>query len=273
MRFRRLRTSLNPHLKSGGCFFINCLAKLITAMADLTERQIQILKGIIEEFIAGAEPVGSEVLAEKYQFPFSPATVRNEMAVLHREGFIEKPHSSAGRNPSELGLRYYLTSLMKENQIPVLQEVAIKQRLFQYRQTYDRMLREAALSLSEGSGYIGIVTTHEVTVYHAGTKNILDHPEFFDINVTREALNILDNYDSLQDFFSRAADPKAVTVLIGKEFGLPNLEKIGLVFSHYGGDKKGGVVAVMGPARLNYPVVVPQVRHLSQLLTELSSAF
>jgi len=70
-----------------------------------------------------------------------------------------------------------------------------------------------------------------------------------------------------------AADPKAVTVLIGKEFGMPNLEQIGLVFSHWGGDKRGGVVAVMGPARLNYPVVVPQVRHLSQLLTELSSSF
>jgi len=242
-------------------------------MAELSDRQIQILKSIIEEFISGAEPVGSEVLTEKYQFAFSPATVRNEMAILHREGFIEKPHSSAGRQPTELGMRYYLTSMMQEQAMPVLQEVAIKQRLFQYRQTYDRMLREAALALAEGSGYIGIVTTHEGTVYHAGTKNVLDHPEFFDINVTREALNILDNYDAMQDFFSRASDPKAVTVLIGKEFGMPNLEQVGLVFSHYGADKRGGVVAVLGPARINYPAVVPQVRHLSQLLTELSASF
>jgi len=242
-------------------------------MADLSERQLQILKAIIDEFIAGAEPIGSEVLTERYQFPFSPATVRNEMAILHREGFIEKPHSSAGRRPTELGLRYYITSLMQENPLPVLQEVAVKQRLFQYRQSYDRMLREATLALAEGVGYIGIVTTHEGVVYHAGTKNILDHPEFFDINVTRAALNVLDSYDLLHDLFSRASDPKAVTILIGREFDLPNLESIGLVFAHYGSDKRGGVVAVLGPARLNYPAVVPQVRHMAQLLTELSSSF
>jgi len=242
-------------------------------MAELTERQIQILKAIIEEFIVGAEPVGSEVLTEKHQFPFSPATVRNEMAALHREGFIEKPHTSAGRQPTELGLRYYITTLMQENPQPVLQEVAAKQRLFQYRQSYGRMLREAALALAESTSYIAIVTTHEGTVFHAGTKNVLEHPEFFDINVTRAALNLLDSYDQLHDLFSRASDPKAVTVLIGREFGLANLEPVGLVFAHYGSDKRGGVVAVLGPARLNYPVVVPQVRYFAQLLTELSSSF
>ncbi len=242
-------------------------------MAQLTERQIQILKAIIEEFIVSAEPVGSEELTAKRQFPFSPATVRNEMAILHQEGFIDKEHSSAGRRPSELGLRYYLTSLMQEQALPVLQEVAIKQRLFQHRQNLGRMLREAAVALAEGTGYIGIVTTHEGTVFHAGTKNILEHPEFFDINVTRAALNLLDSFDLMHDLFSRASDPKAVTVLIGRELGLANLEPVGLVFAHYGNEQKGGVVAVLGPSRLNYPVVVPQVRHYSQLLTELMGSF
>lgn len=242
-------------------------------MAELTARQIEILKAIIEEFVAGAEPVGSEDLTRKRQFPFSPATVRNEMAILHREGFIEKEHPSAGRRPSELGLRYYLTSLMQEVALPVLQEVALKQRIFQYRQSSGRMLREAALALAEASGYIGIVTTHDGTVYHAGTKNVLEHPEFFDINVTKAALNLLDNFDLLHDLFSRASDPKAVTVLIGRELGLANLEQVGLVFAHWGNGQKGGVVAVLGPACLNYPAVIPQVRHSSQLLTELSSSF
>ena len=242
-------------------------------MAQLTERQIQILKAIIEEFIVSAEPVGSEELTAKRQFPFSPATVRNEMAILHQEGFIDKEHSSAGRRPSELGLRYYLTSLMQEQALPVLQEVAIKQRLFQHRQDLSRMLREAAVALAEGTGYIGIVTTHAGTVFHAGTKNILEHPEFFDINVTRAALNLLDSFDLMHDLFSRASDPKAVTVLIGRELGLANLEPVGLVFAHYGNEQKGGVVAVLGPARLNYPVVVPQVRHYAQLLTELMGSF
>jgi len=241
-------------------------------MADLTDRQIEILKSLIEEFIVGAEPVGSETLTEKYQFSFSPATVRNEMAILHREGFIEKPHSSGGRKPTDLGMRYYITALMQEHPLPILQEVALKQRLFQYRQSFGRMLREAALTLAESTGYIAIVTTHDGNVYHAGTRNVLDHPEFFDINVTRAALNLLDSYDLLHDLFSRASDPKAVTVLIGREFGMANLEPVGLVFAHYGTEKLGGVVAILGPSRISYPSVVPQVRHMAQLLTELSSS-
>lgn len=238
-------------------------------MAELSERQLQILKAIIEEFIAGAQPVGSGVLTEKYQFAFSPATVRNEMAILHQEGFIAKPHTSAGREPTELGLRFYLASLMQEQDLPVLQEVATKQRLFQYRQSLDRMLREAALALAEGTGYLGIVTTHEGLVFYGGAQKILEHPEFFNINITRAALSLLDNFDLLHDLFSRASDPRSITILIGKEIGLANLEEVGLVFAHYGTEQKGGAVAVLGPTRMNYPVVIPQVRHFAQLLTEL----
>ena len=238
-------------------------------MAELTDRQIQILKAIIEEFIAVATPVGSGVLAEKYALDFSPATVRNEMAILHREGFIEKPYSSAGRTPTELGLRYYLTSLMQEQDLPVLQEVAAKQRLFQYRENPQRLLREAALALSEGAGYLGVITTHDGAVFSAGAQRILEHPEFFDINITRAALNLLDNWDLLHDLFSRAAEPRAITVLIGKEIGLANLEQVGLVFAHWGDETKGGVVAVIGPSRMNYATVVPHVKHFAQSLTEL----
>lgn len=251
-------------------------------MAELTDRQLQILKAIIEEFTANGEPVGSEELTQKRQFDFSPATVRNEMAVLHREGFIEKPHASGGRKPTDLSLRYYLTSLMQEQPLPVLQEVAIKQRLFQHRQSSGKMLREAALALAEGTGYIGIITTHEEVIYQAGSRNALEYPEFYDINITRATLNLLDSFDLLNDLFSRASDPKATTVLIGKELGLANLESVGLVFTHWGSAQKdgspeahlakGGVVAVLGPNRLNYPTVVPQVRYFAQLLTELSAS-
>lgn len=239
-------------------------------MADLSERQIQILKAIVEEFIVEASPVGSGVLTEKYELDFSPATVRNEMAILHREGFIEKPYSSAGRKPTELGLRYYLTSLMEEQELPVLAEVAVKQRLFQYRESPSRMLREAALALSEGSGYLGVITADDGTVFSAGTQRLLEHPEFFDINITRAALGLLDNWDLLAGLFSRAAEPRAITVLIGKELGLSNLEQVGLVFARWGKEEKGGTVAVIGPARMTYASVVPQVKNFVQLLTELS---
>jgi transcriptional regulator of heat shock response len=240
------------------------------AMADLTDRQTKILKKIIETFIAEGEPIGSETLVENAQFPFSPATVRNEMAILTREGYIEKPHASAGRVPTDLGVRFYVTSLMEPQAVPVIQEVSLKQRLFQHRHSFERMLREAALALAESLGYLAIVSTNNDYLFNAGTVNILDHPEFYDINVTKSVLNLLDNCDLLRDVFSQTAETEEVKALIGREVGVSNLDRVGVVFARFGNEKRGGVVAVLGPYRMNYAEALPQVRHMASLLTELS---
>ena len=67
----------------------------------LTERQILVLKAIVEEFIHTAQPVGSRVLSKKEELNFSAATIRNEMADLEDLGFLEKTHTSSGRIPSQ----------------------------------------------------------------------------------------------------------------------------------------------------------------------------
>jgi len=77
----------------------------------LTERRVEILKAIVEEFIDNAQPVGSKTLMEKYGLPYSSATIRNEMAALETEGYLEKPHTSAGRIPSNKGYRFYVEHL------------------------------------------------------------------------------------------------------------------------------------------------------------------
>jgi heat-inducible transcriptional repressor len=79
----------------------------------LTDRQERILAAIIEDFTNTAEPVGSRTIARKYGFKISPATIRNEMADLEEMGYLEQPHTSAGRVPSELGYRYYVDRLME----------------------------------------------------------------------------------------------------------------------------------------------------------------
>src|SRR4030065_1427914 len=98
-------------------------------MAELSERKRQLLKAIIDEYIATAEPVGSEAIVEKYSLGVSPATVRNEMVVLTREGYLSQPHTSAGRSPTPMGLRFYIKELMKEQEVPVKDEVQIKEDL------------------------------------------------------------------------------------------------------------------------------------------------
>ena len=78
----------------------------------LTDRQKRVLKLIVETFVKTAEPVGSRSLSKL--LAYSPATIRNEMADLEEEGYLEKTHSSSGRVPSEKGYHYYVETLMQE---------------------------------------------------------------------------------------------------------------------------------------------------------------
>lgn len=81
----------------------------------LTGRMVEILKAIVDEFVATAEPVGSKTLVDKYGLPYSSATIRNDMATLESLGYLEKPHTSAGRIPSNKGYQYYCQYLLKKD--------------------------------------------------------------------------------------------------------------------------------------------------------------
>lgn len=81
----------------------------------LTQRMIEILKAIIDEFVATAEPVGSKTLVDKYGLDYSPATIRNDMASLETMGYLEKPHTSAGRIPSSKGYKFYCENLLRKD--------------------------------------------------------------------------------------------------------------------------------------------------------------
>lgn len=79
---------------------------------DMDERKIRILQAIINDYITYGEPVGSRTISKKYDLGISSATIRNEMADLEEMGFLEQPHSSAGRKPSDKGYRLYVDRLM-----------------------------------------------------------------------------------------------------------------------------------------------------------------
>ena len=81
----------------------------------LTQRMVEILRTIVDDFVSTAEPVGSKTLVEKYGLPYSSATIRNDMAALEAMGYLEKPHTSAGRIPSNKGYQYYCEHLLKKD--------------------------------------------------------------------------------------------------------------------------------------------------------------
>src|SRR5512143_2336358 len=112
-------------------------------MNALTSRQTQILKALIDEYIVTAEPVGSEALDKKYNLGVSPATIRNEMVRLTDMKMLHQPHTSAGRSPTPEAMRYYVEQLMKPKDMSVTDEVAVKEKIWDYRQEVDKLLREA----------------------------------------------------------------------------------------------------------------------------------
>lgn len=117
-----------------------------TLPADsLTERQKEILKITIQEFVNTATPVSSEAIVHRYRLPISPATVRNEMAELEREGYITHPHTSAGRIPSDKGYRYFVEHLMQRpTGLTRLEQNNIQHQFYQIQLDLNEWLRLAA---------------------------------------------------------------------------------------------------------------------------------
>ncbi len=124
----------------------------------LTERQILVLKAIVEEFVQTAQPVGSRILSKKEELNFSAATIRNDMADLEDLGFIEKTHTSSGRVPSQKGYRYYVDFIVNQEPIETTPEVGIfKQLLGQKQFERETTIKEAVKLLSSLTNYTSIL--------------------------------------------------------------------------------------------------------------------
>lgn len=241
-------------------------------MVELSEREIQILKAIIDEYISTAEPVGSETLDKKYNLGVSPATIRNEMVKLTRMGYLKQPHTSAGRTPSHLALKFYVNSLMKPEDISVAEEVSVKQKLYDHKDKMDKLLREATRSLAEHTKTMSVAATDEGDVYMAGMGNILEMPEFYDIDVTRYLLSTLDENDYWWDVFGKnIVTEDCLHILIGEELGQKLLNSCGLVYATFKSAKHQGAIGIVGPTRLNFPHIIPFVRYVGSIIDEVSS--
>lgn len=244
-------------------------------MTDLTDRQLQILKAIIEEFITTAEPVASETLDKKYNLGISPATIRNEMVKLTTAGFLKQPHTSAGRSPTPFGLKFFVTKLMKTKELSVNDEVNVKQKIWDHRSRMDHLLREATKTLAYQTQVMSLAATDEGDFWTSGLGNILDMPEFYDIDITKHLLDTLDEYDYWWRIFSgintRGEEP--LRVLLGDELGSELLNQCGGVFISFSSASHQGTIGVVGPFRLNYPKIVPVVRYMGSLINDLAKSW
>jgi len=134
---------------------------------EIGEREREVLRAIVQEYIATGGPVGSAQLARRAEFDVSSATMRNVMADLEALGFLEKPHTSAGRIPTDLGYRFYVDTLVKARE-PGARDKELIEHGIGAEGALEDVLQEASKVLHSLTRHAGVVLTPRpsATVFH-----------------------------------------------------------------------------------------------------------
>jgi len=240
-------------------------------MDDLTQRQTDILKTIISEYTENGQAVGSEILEKKYKIGVSPATIRNEMVELAKKGYLKKSHFSSGRIPSTKGFRFYIKNLMKEKELSTIDEVSYKNSIWDDRAESHKLLTHATKILSQKTGLLSLTATNQGDVYYSGIANLLDKQEFFDLDLSRNLFERLDEnvfWSRLLNQFDLIKED-IMCSLGADDFCDPVFESCASVFGDFHGDKIKGIIGVIGPKRMYYEGIIPQVKYFSSLIEEI----
>jgi heat-inducible transcriptional repressor len=123
----------------------------------LDDRKKSILKVVTDDYIASAEPVGSRTIARRYNLGLSPATIRNEMADLEESGYLEQPHTSAGRIPSEIGYRYYVDALLSRQSLSQHDIEGIYKEMEGYQQEIESIIHQTSKILVQMTKYPSVI--------------------------------------------------------------------------------------------------------------------
>lgn len=330
----------------------------------MDERKRQILNAIIQDYIFSAEPVGSRTLVKRHSISLSPATIRNEMADLEEMGYLEQPHTSAGRIPSHLGYRFYVNSLMQEFQLDPgdVSELETLVSTLNIANSWGYS-RQLAKLLASVTNYITLIaepwdTVHEVrhidiiplsesgasiivvfsdgTVNHQtitlplgiearqisaltgffnkrlqgvrlmdidsrllndlkdefagnmklidevvgvvrtllmvrddqlvvdGASNLLNQPEFRDVDKARDLLSSLDHNEQLLRLMNASPSPLDLEIKIGSEIGLDSFCECSLVVATFAHRDRKVVLGILGPARMQYAKTIGFMKWLRE---------
>lgn len=135
-------------------------------------RSEMILKMIVEYFIKTAEPVGSQTLIEEYDLPYSSATIRNEMSALEKMGYIEKPHTSAGRVPSSKGYEYYCMHL-RDKELNENIRYSLQSVLDSKIQSVEEVIKRSCEIISHMTNLVSVVMGPEESAEHLASIQLI----------------------------------------------------------------------------------------------------
>jgi transcriptional regulator of heat shock response len=224
----------------------------------MQERQLEILRAIVDEYVATQEPVGSKIIAEKHSLGVSPATIRNEMAILEEQGLITQPHTSAGRIPTNSGYRLFVDKIAEVKPLSTSERRAIE-TFMSSADNLDDLLMRTAKVLAQLTNQVAVIQYPETDrVVLAGTANLARN------NSQESAASIFPVLEALEEqvvLLRLLANATAeVQVKIGSEQREKNLQTTSLVTTQYGSTGQSvGALGVLGPTRMDYAMTMATV--------------
>lgn len=232
------------------------------------DRKQEVLKAIIQHFINTAEPVGSQTVLVSYKFAVSPATIRNDMASLEKEGLIYQPHTSAGRVPTDEGYRMFIDEMTdyeseRDHALEVLKKV---QKQYTAEKARNKMY-DAVELIARSTENVSFATLPDnKRTFYLGLANVLRQPEFLNDSVrASQVIEVLEKHDRFVTILNELDINETVKAFIGKENILEQIQSCSLMVTKYDVDGYQGYFGVLGPTRMKYPfnkVIIEEIKKL-----------
>lgn len=223
---------------------------------NLTERQKKILNCIVGEYISSKAPVSSRVISRKYHFGIKAPTMRLEFQRLTDLGYLAQPHTSAGRVPTDKGYRFYVDNLHPKTKN---RELALgMDDSFRFFQHLTQRIAELTSNLAM------TYFPEEDVFFKEGWDKIFKEPEFEDKDLTLKFAEMVEDMGKNMEEFINSDFPR---VFIGKEAeGLVGSKEFSVIVSkiHLPKKKKDGLVALLGPRRMDYDKNVDIINSLNK---------
>ena len=244
----------------------------------LSDRRQRVLRALIEEYVSHAMPVGSKTIAEQYHLGVSSATVRNELSALEEAGYITQPHTSAGRIPTDAGYREFVDDILQASDISGEMRDSMESRMRASADALDGLMKQVSEELTRLTDCLSIVGcmndngTSETSLARKerlGLSSLMRKPEFLESSSLLPLMEILEDDTVYFKAFDEAASATdGFAVRIGRENEDSNLVCVSVVAGLYGYGDSRGVVAVIGPKRMDYGNVIGAVRAAQSILNQ-----
>lgn len=229
----------------------------------MDDRKKALFSAIIKEHICNCQAVGSKLLVDKYGFDVSPATVRNDLMDLEREGFLTHPYTSAGRIPTEKGWKYYLENLVQEKPLTTKEREFLTRAVEGISADDEQRVKKLAKSLAELSQEAVMIAFSPDDVYYTGISYLFAHPEFHEYDLISRMSEVVDHLDEvMHSMFPKVS--RELSTYVGSDNPFGNSCSVMLV--KYGSGEREGMVGILGPMRMDYGAHMGRLKYIQELL-------